>query len=98
MTTRRLDRIRLRREYLLARAELQRLDLALYAQALQKPLALVDRGIALIRRVREHPAILLLGLAALVFLNRKRPGRMLYFGGMAWRVWQGLAHKKSKNL
>lgn len=95
MTSPRLEHIRQRRELLIARADLQRLDLELTALAWHKPLAVIDRGLALVRRVRAHPAALLAVLAALALLNRKRPGRMLYFGGMAWRAWQALSQKKA---
>lgn len=94
----RLELIRQRRKLLTARAALQRLEVAQYAQAWQQPLALADRGIALIRRVREHPAVLLLGLVTLVFFNRKKPARALYFGGMAWRIAQNWKRKKSDPL
>lgn len=98
MNSPQLEQIQQRRAILVARADVQRLDLALNAQAWQKPLALVDRGIALLRRVRKHPATLLLGLVALAFLNRKRPGRLLYFGGMAWRAWRAQSNTKPKSL
>ena len=98
MTSARLELIRQHRKLLTARAALQRREVEQYAQVWQKPLALADRGIALVRRVREHPAVLLLGLAALAYFNRKKPARALYFGGMAWRIAQSWKRKKADAL
>ena len=95
MTSAPLELIRQRRELLIMRSELQRLEMAHYAEPWRKPLAVADRGVSLLQRVRQHPATLLAVASVFAYLNRKRPGRMLYLGGVAWRAWQAMARRKS---
>ena len=86
MNRRRLGQIHVRRERLLAKAAVQREEVALLLEPWHAPLAVVDRGVAVAAYVREHPSIVIVAVAALVLLSPKRAFR---WGRRAFAVWRG---------
>ena len=80
-----LTAITRRRAALVAQAAAQRSELGLWVQPWQKPLAFVDQGIALARRVRAHPLALAIG-ALLLF--RLVAGRWSVWAERFWAGWQ----------
>jgi hypothetical protein len=74
----RLMAITRRRAMLVAQTAAQRGELGRWVQPWRTPLAFVDRGIVLARRVRAHPLALAVGVLLLLRLG---------FGG--WSVWAG---------
>lgn len=74
-----------RRGELLARIAVQRGEIAEYGVRWQAPLALADQGLAVVRYLRVHPA--LVTAAVVVVVLRRRGVLGLIRGG--WRIWQG---------
>lgn len=74
-----------RREHLVAQAAAQRVALAHNLEPWRAPLALADRGVAALRTIRRHPAVLL--GAALVFAV-VRPRRAAKWSRFLWVGWQ----------
>lgn len=74
-----------RRGELLAKIAAQRGQVAQIGARWQAPLALADQGLAVVRFLRSHPA-LVAGVVAL-FVIRRRGVVGLVKGG--WRVWKG---------
>lgn len=60
-----------RRRGLLEKIEAQRMEVAEISQHWQKPIALVDTGLKVVRFIRNHPALMTGGVAALLTLRRK---------------------------
>lgn len=83
---RRLAEIHARRAVLLARSEAQRDALALLVQRWRAPLALAGQGARIVRYAREHPAAILLAVAALAALS---PKRALRWARRVILVWRG---------
>lgn len=81
----RLTEITRRRATLVAQAAAQRDELGRLLQPWQAPLAFVDRGIALARRVRTHPLALAVGALLLLRLGL---GRWSAWAGRVWTGWQ----------
>ena len=86
MNRRRLDQIYARRERLLARSAAQRDELALLLAPLNGPLALADRGIAVVQYARAHPGLVAIAAAIFVLLSPKRAFRL---ARRAFGVWRG---------
>ena len=80
-----LTAIARRRAVLLAKVAAQRSELGRWVQPWQAPLAHLDRGIALARRVRAYPFILASGV---LLLSRLGPGRWSAWAGRLWAGWQ----------
>lgn len=78
-----------RRERLVAQAAAQRAALAQNLEPWRAPLALADQGVAALRYLRHHPALLVGATFMIVALRPKRLGRGL---GLAWSAWQ-LGHR-----
>jgi hypothetical protein len=85
-------RIRLaeRRERLVAQAAAQRSTLAQNIEPWRHPLARVDQGLAVLRKIKRHPAWIAGGVALLTAL---RPGRVRAAGigkwlTRGWATWQ----------
>ena len=75
-----------RRSLLIAKAASQRTALATDMTPWRSRLALADKGIAAVRYVRSHPA-LILGVALLVAaLRPRRAGTWLQRGWLAWQI------------
>lgn len=80
----RLTAITHRRAVLVAQAAAQRTEVGRLAQPWLAPLAFVDRGVDLVRRLRVHPLAILIGVALFVRMRRGRPGAWL---GRIWSAW-----------
>lgn len=87
-----LETIARRRAALVAQAAAQRDELGRLVGPWQKPLALADRGIGIVRRLRAHPFAVAAGVALLVGMGR---GRLSGWAGRIWAVWQLYASLRS---
>lgn len=87
-----LEIIARRRAALVARAAAQRDELGRLVGPWRKPLALVDRGIGIVRRLRAHPFAVAAGVALLVGMGRGRLGGWI---GRLWAAWQLYASLRS---
>ena len=74
-----------RRAALVAQAAAQRDELDRLIEPWQKPLALVDRGIEIVQRLRAHPLVIAAGVALLVWMGRRKLSR---WAGRIAAVWQ----------
>ncbi|MDZ7583321.1 MAG: YqjK-like family protein [Thiobacillus sp.] len=79
-----------RREHLIAQAAAQRSALAQNIEPWRRPLARVDQGLAVLRKIKRHPAWIAGGVALLAAL---RPGRARAAGvgkwlTRGWATWQ----------
>lgn len=70
-----LDRLAERRERLVAQASAQRDLLAQQMAPWRARLALADRGVAALRSIRRHPAMLLSVILLLAAIRPRRAGR-----------------------
>jgi hypothetical protein len=82
----RLTQIRLRRERLIARAALQREDVARDVAALAPAVRVVDGGIAAVAWVRANPGVLLLAAGVMLVL---RPRRTIRWSLRLYSLWRG---------
>ncbi|MDP2110655.1 MAG: YqjK-like family protein [Thiobacillus sp.] len=85
-----LIRLAERREHLIAQAAAQRSALAQNIEPWRRPLARVDQGLAVLRKIKRHPAWIAGGVALLAAL---RPGRARAAGvgkwlTRGWATWQ----------
>lgn len=71
-----------RRRQLLEKIESQRMDVAGIVQDLQKPLAVADAGLNMVRFIRNHPGLVSGGFAALLSL------RGMGIAGLAQKGWR----------
>jgi len=74
-----------RRAALVAQAAAQRSEIGRHLRPWLAPLAVVDRGLALARRVHAHPLTLAIGVLLLFRLGR---GRWSVWAGRLWTGWQ----------
>lgn len=81
----RLTAIARRRAALVAQAAAQRHELDRLIRPWQMPLALADRGIALVHGLRAHPLAIAVGVALLTRMGR---GRLGVWVGRIWTAWQ----------
>ena len=87
---RKLIRLAERRSLLIAQAAAQRTALTTAMTPWRSRLALADKGIAAVRYVRSHPA-LIVGAALLVAaLRPRRTGTWLQRGWLAWQIGRRL--------
>jgi hypothetical protein len=84
----RIELIRQRRDLLVMRADFQRFDLAQQIEPWKKPLSYFDRGLTLARRVRAHPTLIAVALAALAYAGRNRLGHVVRLGWSAWSTYR----------
>ncbi|TAM44192.1 MAG: hypothetical protein EPN55_11475 [Gammaproteobacteria bacterium] len=86
-----------RRAALVEQAAAQRGALGRLVEPWRKPLALADRGIEIVRRLRAHPFAVATGVALLVWLGRGRlsgwTGRIL----AVWQLYSSLRSPRQKN-
>lgn len=82
---RKMSAVMQRRGELLARIAAQREQLAETGARWKAPLALADQGVAVVRFLRAHPA-LVAGAVALVTIRR---GGVMGLAKGGWRVWKG---------
>jgi hypothetical protein len=80
-----LKTIARRRAVLVARAAAQRDEIGRVVRPWQTPLAFMDRGVALVRRVRTHPLGIAIGVLLLLRLVR---GPWSAWAGRLWTGWQ----------
>jgi hypothetical protein len=85
---RRLAQIHARRERLIAKAAAQREEVALLLAPWQTPLAIADKGVAVVAYVRVHPEFVLIAVAALAVLSPKRAYRWARRAFAAWRGYR----------
>jgi len=83
---RRLAQIHARRERLLGRSGAQRDELALLLAPLRGPLAVADRGVAVVQYARAHPGLVVIAAAVFVLLSPKRAFR---WARRAFTIWRG---------
>jgi hypothetical protein len=77
---------------LIARCATQRATIADAFHDLERPIAIVDRAVSVVRFFRTHP--LLLGVAVAVFVALKQRGSVVGLaarGAAAWRLWRAIA-------
>ena len=91
-----LTAITRRRAALIARAAAQRAEIARVVQPWLTPLTFMDRGAALLRRVRMHPLGIALGVLMLFRLGRR--GWSLWAGRLwtGWQLYQSLQNQQSR--
>jgi len=80
-----LLRLAERRERLVAQAAAQRMALVQNIEPWRIPLARVDQGLAALRVIKSHPALLIGGGILLAAL---RPGRVWKWLRRGWVAWQ----------
>lgn len=83
-----IELIRQRRDLLVLRSGLQRIDLALQVERWKKPLSTLDHALALARRAREHSTLIVRALAAFAIGGRSRLSRLVSLGRTAWRAYR----------
>lgn len=81
----RLTALSRRRAALVAQSAAQRDELGRCVQPWQTPIAFVDIGMALARRVRAHPLALVIGV---LLLFRSRSSRLSLLTSRIWTGWQ----------
>ncbi len=81
----RIAAIRHRRALLIARADLQRLQLAQALQPWHKPLAMADAVSEALRAVRQHPAFTAVGTSLFISTTRHR---WLLWAGRLFILWE----------
>lgn len=86
----RLADIRRHRALLLAQTAAQRRVLGDLVRQWQRPLALIEAGVAAARVVRHHPVMVALAVALLVRVSGRRLGAWLGRLGTAWGLYQSL--------
>lgn len=87
---RKLTRLAERRRQLVARAAAQRTALAHDLAPWRARLALADRGIAALRYLRRHPALMVGAALLLVALRPRRVGTWLQRGWVVWQIGRRL--------
>jgi hypothetical protein len=80
-----LIELAVRRATLVERAATQRVQLSQALAPWRGSLEVADQGLAAVRYIRSHPA-LLVGVVA--FLAAARPGLLPRWLGCGWRVWR----------
>ena len=75
-----------RRKTLVARAAVQRMELAQALAPWRKPLAVVDHGWVAVRYVRSHPALLVGGVAFVSALSTWRRAKWVERGLLVWNL------------
>jgi hypothetical protein len=85
---RRLAQIHARRERLVAKAAVQRDDVAQLLAPWRGPLHFADRGLAAAEYLRAHPALVALAAAVLVILSPKRALRWTQRAFVLWRGYR----------
>lgn len=87
---RKLTHLAERRSQLVARAAAQRTALAHDLAPWRARLALADRGIAALRYVKRHPALMVGAALLLAALRPRRVGTWLQRGWVAWQIGRRL--------
>jgi hypothetical protein len=93
---RKLQKLVQKREHLVLQAEKQREQLVQIVEVWRAPLAIADKGLAVISFIKKHPAWLVGGSA--IFLKLVRPNRIGKWLGRGWVAWQLMRKLQSKFL
>jgi len=94
--SKRLEDIQRRRQYLVARAETQRSELAYLSLSVRKPLRYFDQMMNVVNIFRSHPA--LMAVAASLFVVTPRHRLLLWAGRIltGWELYQVVREQRSK--
>jgi YqjK-like protein len=85
-----------RRKHLVAEAAIQRLLLAQNIEIWRAPLAKVDRGLAAVRYIKNHPIwIASTGLGLLTVVGPNRTGKWFQRGFVMWQIVRKLRRKST---
>ena len=80
-----------RREHLIARCAAQRNAVAGVFRDLERPIAVADRALAVVRFFRAHPLLVLAAVAVVVGLRRRGVLPLAARALTAWRMWRGFS-------
>lgn len=80
-----------RRRVLVARAAEQRAALVTSADRLAAPLQRVDHGMRTLASLRQHPALIVGVVVAIVLIKPRRIGALIEVGRKAFRAWAVVA-------
>ncbi|HEX5338363.1 MAG TPA: YqjK-like family protein [Gallionella sp.] len=83
----RLAELAFRRSQLLEKIDAQRMELSDISRHFEKPLALVDAGLKVVRYLRGHPVFLAGGLAILMLWRGKGLITLAQGGQQLWRLY-----------
>ena len=86
-----VEEIRARRAELLARAAVERERISVQLRTWEAPLALLDRGLAVVRSLRANPQWLIAGALVLAVLRPRRAFAWARNGLIAWRTWRWIS-------
>jgi hypothetical protein len=86
-----------RRAALVVQAAAQRDEIGRIIEPWQKPLALVDRGIEIVQRLRTNPLAIAAGVVFFVWMRRRRFGRWTGPIWAAWQLYSSLRSPRQKN-
>jgi hypothetical protein len=80
-----------RREFLILQAATQRQMLAQYVETWRAPLSIADRGLSVIRYIKQNPVLATsVSFSIFAILKSKRPMKWLKNGWLAWKLLQKL--------
>lgn len=79
-----------------ARIDAQRSQLNHHAEPLERALAKGDKALEWVDWLKQHPAVVGVGVAALVVAKPKRAWRWATRGLFVWRGWQGIKNTLAK--
>jgi hypothetical protein len=88
--TERLIELARRKERLVARAAVQRAEIAAAFHRWQGPIGIADRALAAGRFLRAHPVLLVVALAVAAVLGRRRLLGLASRGFAVWRLLRAL--------
>ena len=88
--SRKLTQLAERRQQLVALSAAQRTTLSYTLEPWRARLSLVDRGVAVLCYVKRHPILMVGGSLLLAALRRRRVGRWLQRGLIAWQIGRQL--------
>lgn len=75
-----------KRERLVAKAALQRVELAHQLEPWRARLAVADKGVSLVRTLGRHPLLLAGAAIALAVWRPRRTVKVLQYGWVAWQL------------
>jgi hypothetical protein len=87
-----------KREQLLARCDMQRVELTAVADIWARPLQVIDSGLAGVRYLRRNPLVLAAGLAGLAVVQRRRLWPWVKRGYFVWRSYRTLRDTYLKSV
>ena len=78
----------LRREHLLMRCEMQRMDLTNIARQSQGTIRVIDRAIGVVNYFRSHPLMLGVAVASLAVIQRRNLWGWVRRAFLLWRAYR----------